>query len=172
MVNLPKLSGCPLRHADCCSSLSTSIISALRDFIPSLPRISLSIGSGSGLLESLLLQDHRNSGLFGVEVSAQVNKYLPEDRLHIVKGTWDLDPAAWYAEAWLFVYPREPHLLRKYLDEYGEGSVRRLIWLGPRADSEEYENVVESDQTGWRREEVKDCGLVNYELLIVWTKVI
>lgn len=141
-----------------------------RALIHCLPSTTLSIGSGSGLLESLILHDHPNLGLFGVEVSTQVNKYLSRDRLHVVKGTWDLDDAAGSAEAWLFVYPREPYLLQTYLDEYGRGAVRKIIWLGPRADLKEYENIVESYQADWTKEGVEDCGLVPYETLIVWTR--
>lgn len=161
----------PSQHADCCVSLSVPLISAIRELIPCLPCTTLSIGSGSGLLESLILQDHGDLGLFGVEISTRVNRYLPRDRLHVVKGTWDLDPAACSAEGWLFVYPREPHLLHKYLEGYGRGSVRKVIWLGPRADLEEYARILENHQSDWKKEEVEDCGLVLYEQLIVWSKL-
>lgn len=170
MVDLPKLSQIPSQHADCCVSLSTSLISALRELIPCLPCTTLSVGSGTGLLEGLILHDHCDLGLFGVEVSTQVNRYLSGDRLHVVKGTWDLDPAARSAEVWLFVYPREPHLLQKYLDEYGQGSVCRIIWLGPRADLGDYEKVVGCHGAHWRKKEVDDCDLAPYEVLVVWTK--
>ena len=170
LMDLPEISRTPSQHADCCVSLSSSLLSTLRDNLPCSPSIILSIGSGRGLLEALILHDHSDLELFGVEVSTQVNQYLLQDRLHVVNGTWDLDPTAWSAQAWVFVYPREPRLLWKYLANYGLGSVRKIIWLGPRADLKEYETIVEKHQANWVKKEWEDCGLVSYEALMIWTK--
>ncbi len=170
MSNLPVISPSSTQHPDCCVSLSAKLISTLRNLIPYLPATALSIGSGSGLLEALILDEQRNMGLFGVEVSSQVNKYLPAERLHVVEGTWALDPTADSAQTWLFIYPRKPDLLKNYLEEYGSGAVRRLIWLGPKVDSKEYERIVERHSAGWQRENVKGCDLVSYELMNVWMK--
>ncbi|RMZ86029.1 hypothetical protein DV737_g292, partial [Chaetothyriales sp. CBS 132003] len=122
-----------------------------------------SIGSGTGLLEALLtrhLVTHQRTNLVGVEVyaSAPVNKYLDDDHVRLVRGTWDVcqtvttSPAS-TAAAWMFVYPRHVSLVEKYLDtlplggleEREEGARGRgnapqmVIWAGPRADVVDYE---------------------------------
>ncbi|CAL00406.1 hypothetical protein An15g02520 [Aspergillus niger] len=110
-----------------------------------MPAFTLSIGCGSGLLEALILHNHPNLQITGIEVSASVNRYLAEENFDVVSGTWDLYARAPQAAAWMFVYPREPKLVSKYIEMYAddengsESSVQMILWLGPRADWADYE---------------------------------
>lgn len=149
---LPELSTAPSRHPDFCLSISTKLIHTLTDIIAnngpvSIHNLILSVGSGSGLLEAHL-QKHLNSlpdstskfTIQGVEVrssptEAPVNKYLPEQHYTTVRGTWELSPLLEDANALLFVYPRDPGLVSRYLAAR-PASLRVVLWLGPRADWE------------------------------------
>jgi len=137
----------PARHPDCCLSLSSKLLTILADVFPrSSPPSStlLSVGSGSGLLEALLL-DHAQHTLNveGVEVhqqdDTQVNRYLPEPCYHTVRGTWDLSPRLRDADVCglMFVYPRQVDLVRRYVEAASSlpaQHVRHIVWLGPQAD--------------------------------------
>lgn len=87
-----------------------------------------------------------------------------------MKGTWDLDDSAKDASVWMFVYPRQPELVQNYLTKFGEGKVGSIIWLGPKSDWGDYSAVAESWRDLWSVEEVGDCGLVEYEMMMVWRK--
>lgn len=77
----------------------------------------------------------------------------------MVPGTWALHPLAKEAEVWMFVYPRAVGLVGEYLKQYGpeEGKVRKIVYLGPRADWEEYEKRLRDNGCSvhvWGAEEV------------------
>lgn len=146
----PKLSDTPIRHPGYCLSISTKLIHTLTDILTTnvsdgQDNLVLSVGSGNGLLEAHLLNHltsepalHSRFTVQGVEVrtsptAAPVNKYLPEQNCTTVRGTWELSPLLSTADSLLFVYPRDPGLVRRYL-ESRPASLRVVVWLGPRAD--------------------------------------
>lgn len=151
-MDIPKLNYHPSRHLDLCLSISTKLIHSLTTILTTnAPETSnnliLSVGSGSGLLEAHLL-NHLSSlpnstsrfTVQGVEVrssptAAPVNKHLPEQHSTTVRGTWELSPLLKSADTLLFVYPRDPELIRRYLAAR-PASLRLVLWLGPRADWE------------------------------------
>lgn len=153
-MDLPNLSDTPTRHPDFCLSISTKLLHTLTTILTTNgpdtnhDLLILSVGSGSGLLEAHLL-NHLTSisgpsstkfTLQGVEVrssptTAPVNKYLPEHHSTTVRGTWELSPLLEAADTLLFVYPRDPALVSRYLSAR-PASLRVVIWLGPRADWE------------------------------------
>lgn len=168
-MGLPVLNDVPFHRPDCCLSLSTVLIAELVRLLPCEPEFTLSIGSGSGLLEALIMQHGPMRTVTGVEVNSTVNKYMPEESVHVVTGTRDLCRVAAAAYAWLFVYPREPKLVAQYLQLYSDTTVQLVVWLGPRADWEDHEplfrssafNIIEIPQ---------DCGLAPYEMMAAITK--
>lgn len=128
--------------------------------------MTLSIGSGSGVLEALLLHKHPELDLKAVEVPTSNNKYMPADRLEIVNGCRDLCDLAADASAWMFVYPRDVWLLREYVRAFGGQKCHLIIWIGPRADQLESEFLGEM----WIMEKMEECGLKNYETMAVWRR--
>lgn len=133
----------PTGHPHCCLSISRGLIDLLGRTLPPGPAITLSIGSGTGLLESLLAECNPHVRVEGVEAESSINEYIPEQNMHTVAGTWDLCSAAEEAEAWLFVYPKETKLVRKYLREYGNKEVlKTIVWLGPRSDWQDYNPIL------------------------------
>ncbi|RAH69867.1 uncharacterized protein BO66DRAFT_323899 [Aspergillus aculeatinus CBS 121060] len=178
-MDLPQISGhlSPTPHAypTCCLALSSTLVTYLGTILPAHPGFTLSIGSGSGLLEALITLRHATVTVEGVEVSAAVNRYIDELDMNVVQGTWDLLPRAARAAAWMFVYPREPALVRRYLDGVegcgggGGGAVRMVVWLGPRADWGDYVGCF--DEGVWVGEELgEEVGVTGYEVLVVLRK--
>ncbi|RMZ30243.1 hypothetical protein D0859_05656 [Hortaea werneckii] len=107
----------PKHFADCCVGISQPLLATLASRLPRSPALILSIGSGSGLLEAMLLKhSEKPLDLFGVEVSSCVNKHLPPDRLAKVPSTTSLHSDAMLASSLMFVYPRMPALITAYLD--------------------------------------------------------
>lgn len=142
-------------------------MSRILQFLPSRPSFTISIGSGTGLLEALILRARPEVHLEAVEVHGlTLNQYLPEESIHFVSGTWDLCPRASKATVWMFVYPRETSLVRKYFGEFGTDSVELLVWLGPKAD---YSAMCEFMSSFWALETFDGCGS-QYELLAVWRR--
>lgn len=90
--------------------------------------------------------------------------------MNIVHGTWALCALAGEAAAWIFVYPRRASLLQEYIEEYGNGAVMMIVWLGPRADFAEHKEVLDQLGSAWTAEIVESCGLRPYEILVVWRK--
>ncbi|KAK8246264.1 hypothetical protein HDK90DRAFT_6596 [Phyllosticta capitalensis] len=163
---LPPLDSIPRHHPDCCLSLSTTFLSTLLDLVSADDCLALSIGSGSGLFEAQLQARAPKICVEGVEVESSINKYLPEESTWNVDGTWDLCPRAQVAHAWIFVYPREPGLIKRYMDMYADGGVKIVVWLGPRLDWEDYEGCFNHD--GFEPAEIiEDSGLVPYEMMAV-----
>ena len=157
----------PNQHPDCCMTISQSLLKTLAGFLPRLPATVLSIGSGTGLLEALLLELVGESlDIRGVEVSPQVNKYLAEQDMIYVGGTWDLSRQANNADAWVFVYPRDPRLLARYLDLRSHDRLVRIIWLGPRMDWQDYKPIFGASRFS-QLTILEDCGAAGYELVAI-----
>ena len=161
----------PKHHADCCLAISRRLLDTLTSILLHAPRQVLSIGSGTGLLEDTLLRYSSGTiNLIGVEVSPTVNKYLPESNLHVVNGTWAMYPDAHLAAAWVFVYPREPKLLNRYLSAQAHGALETIVWLGPRSDWSDFAPTLES-RNAFHVTLVEDCGAAAYEMMAVATKI-
>lgn len=167
-TELPPLSNIPLQHADCCAALSSTLVTKFARSLPSGPALTLSIGSGSGILEALILRDKPDICLQAIEVSPYINHYLSAENLQIVSGTWDLCALAATSTAWIFVYPREFSLVEKYLENFGLAAVQLLIFLGPKADISNMEAIMES--RAWKMEAIQECGASQYEALLLWRK--
>ncbi|KAL2871942.1 uncharacterized protein BJX67DRAFT_376792 [Aspergillus lucknowensis] len=164
---LPDLSPIPTAYSDCCLSLSFPLITHLASLLPQKPHFTLSIGSGSGLLEALITQNFPNVLVEGVEVNSSVNTYIAEQDMNVVTGTWDLSYRATQARAWMFVYPREPGLVGRYLETHGDG-VETILWLGPRVDWGDYEGCFK--RSGFEDvslHEGEGIGVAEFEILIV-----
>ncbi|KAK9799888.1 hypothetical protein SCARD494_01681 [Seiridium cardinale] len=176
-----KLDKEPIRHPDCCLSLSSTLIDLLTSTLSrngrhATDKLVLSVGSGSGLLEALLLERWSTLSepkLFieGVEVQQSVeatllNKYLPEQHHSSVKGTWDLSPRAEEAAALMFVYPRSPQLISRYLRQCSQSDLEIVGWLGPKCDWSDFEKCFEGID-GWLTRVVPggESGLLEYEML-------
>ncbi|KAJ9620615.1 hypothetical protein H2203_007822 [Taxawa tesnikishii (nom. ined.)] len=160
----------PEHHPDCCLALSQRLINVLYEQFPQGETPIISIGSGTGLLEALLLECAGSElDIRGVEVSPAVNKYLPEENMTAVNGTWDLYTAAASAPVWMFVYPRLPNLVARYLNSHGGDSPRKVIWLGPKRDWEDYQTVFESSEFS-NIAIIDDCGAATYEMMAVATR--
>ncbi|KAL4809191.1 hypothetical protein BDV18DRAFT_131372 [Aspergillus unguis] len=164
------LSPSPTAFPNCCLSLSTTLLDHVASVLPQTPDFTLSIGSGSGLLEALITHRRPNVSVEGVEVSSSVNIYIAEQDMNVVTGTWDLLPRASQAKAWMFVYPREPKLVTKYIEAYGHGrqGAEMILWLGPRADWSDYEDCFRNSV--FSKLNVEEDGLAPYEMLVVARK--
>ena len=169
-MKLPQLSDIPAQHPDCCCSLPKTLITKIASLLPTELGLALSIGSGTGLLEALLLDYQSTMNLRAVEVSKAVNKYLPGDLMETVNGTWDLCKSTHDAGSWIFVYPRETGLIKRYAQVCGQSSIKQVIWIGPLADLNEIQDSY-LPPTIWKREIVNDCGLSDYETMILWTRL-
>ncbi|KAK0620140.1 hypothetical protein B0T14DRAFT_224628 [Immersiella caudata] len=150
MKTLPALTSLPTRHPQSCASLSLPLLTLLNSILPRPPALTLSIGSGPGLLEAAFLQQYPERGaaptsFYGVEVvtapaSPPVNRFLPEQNSLVVSGTWAVAGEAEEAEGLVFVYPRQSGLVARYL---GVGKmVTVVVWIGPRCEEE-------SGRKGW-----------------------
>ena len=155
-MNVPdlQLDNEPIHHADCCLSLSNRLLDLLiRTFSETGPsktiewqpqqRTVLSVGSGTGLLEALLIaraesipSDSGDDGngvgnpgsmirlsVEGVEVQRpdsrpSANKYLPEPSFHTVSSASNHSPrlADEHVAGLMFVYPRQPALVASYVN--------------------------------------------------------
>ncbi|KAJ5368541.1 uncharacterized protein N7496_008301 [Penicillium cataractarum] len=158
-------SSSPTRFPDCCLSISTTLLTTLTTLLPKKPAFTLSIGSGSGLLEGLLSHSNAAISVEGVEVASSVNRYIAEEDMHVAAGAWDLYSRARQAKAWMFVYPREPKLVSRYIEIYGEGDVEIIVWLGPKVDWGDYEPCFRSSM--FAELEVLEVGLAPYEIAVV-----
>ncbi|CEI66787.1 unnamed protein product [Fusarium venenatum] len=198
-MDLPQLNAkaAPIRFPDCCLAISTKLLQLLSDIFSKTtvsedhPTV-LSIGSGSGLLEAFLLnqQDsaHYNYPSFnveGVEVQQQngkdaVNKYLPEQAIYTVRGSWDVvsrlqDPDV---TSLLFVYPRQPALILEYTKAIARRglNVQVIVWLGPMADWEVFESCFDAGHENGQfavteKRQGADAGLNEYEMMAVVEKL-
>ncbi|KAJ7204304.1 hypothetical protein B0H12DRAFT_1035330 [Mycena haematopus] len=151
MDALPRLTASASRHSSSCASLSLPLLDLLDAVLPPPPALTLSVGSGPGLLEALLLQrhPHRSSPLsfLGVDVAQPrarptVNRFLRTVNTALVPGTWAVALEATRAEGLLFVYPRQPALVWAYLARGRSERVRTVVWIGPRCDVAEFGGVM------------------------------
>jgi hypothetical protein len=185
-MDLPSLNDVPTRHPDCCLSLSTVFLDRLTSLLGESARrgLVLSIGSGTGLLEALLLSKWSSLAgnefeMEGVEVHqlasasmvASANKYLPENHYSTVKGTWELSPRTAVATVLLFVYPRSRGLVQRYLEKLTRpssdpSSAQMAVWLGPKCDWTTFREAF-ADIEGFELVENVDVGLADYEMLAV-----
>ncbi|KAB8068756.1 hypothetical protein BDV29DRAFT_63521 [Aspergillus leporis] len=164
-----QLSTAPEAFPDCCLAISSTLVNYLATLLPEKPGFTISVGSGSGLLEALIAHRHPKLAVEGAEVNSSVNRYIPEEDMHVVGGTWDLHSRAPQAEAWLFVYPREPKLVSKYIEMYGDQATELIVWVGPRADWADYEPCFRNSVfSGLSFPD--DIGLTGYERLVVMRK--
>ena len=153
----------------------------LRSLLPKAPALTLSIGSGFGLLEALLLagpardwgQEGREGDespntvvVVGVEVAPSSNTYLPATHHRTVHGSRFLDPLAAEANALLFVYPRRVALVSEYMAAHGCGNLHTIIWAGPHADWDDYKSCFAA---GWevRTQSAQEVGGKAWDLLAV-----
>lgn len=127
-----------------CTFISPSLINALRSLLPRKPGLTLSIGSGIGLVEAFTIQ-HDSHLIECVEVPAlrEERKYVDEASMHYVRGTWDTSDRARDAVAWLFLFPRDPVLITKYVERYIHGGLRSILWIGPAGDAAEMRTAVQ-----------------------------
>ncbi|KAF8192774.1 hypothetical protein K438DRAFT_1969900 [Mycena galopus ATCC 62051] len=147
MPGLPTLTASASRHPSSCASLSLPLLDLLDPVLPPPSGLTLSVGSGTGLLEALFLQrhPHRSSpdSFLGVEVAQDrpINRFLPETNTAVVLGTWAVaSDKVEHAEGLMFIYPRQPALVRAYL---ARGTrVRTVVWIGPRCDVRDFEDVM------------------------------
>ncbi|KAK4159823.1 hypothetical protein QBC43DRAFT_271591 [Cladorrhinum sp. PSN259] len=196
MSQLPTLpsSGRPVRLAQSCASISLPLLTLLDSVLPKPPFLTLSIGSGPGLLEALFLHHYPSwsETLFGVEVpptenNKPVNRFLKEQNMVIVGGTWAVVDEEMLEEkigketeveekklcektevkGLVFSYPRQTGLVKKYLDEMG-GRLEVVVWVGPRCDEEGFGRVFGEWGFG---EEVKGEEVVEEgEVVVVWRR--
>ncbi|KAF3766434.1 hypothetical protein M406DRAFT_37994 [Cryphonectria parasitica EP155] len=183
---LPALSDEPCRYPDLCLSLSNRLIHCLTDIVASAsnsssPTLVLSVGSGSGLLEAHLQArwaahpEGSNLEVRGVEIrttppARPVNRWLPEEYCSTVRGTWELSSDLKSAGALLFVYPREPGLISRYLlaaAEKQDSLLSTVVWLGPQADWQTFEACLRDAPGFGPIQIIQDCGLVEYEMMAV-----
>ncbi|RMY71211.1 hypothetical protein D0862_14638 [Hortaea werneckii] len=156
----------PKHFADCCVGISQPLLATLASRLPPSPALILSIGSGSGLLEAMLLKhSEKPLDLFGVEVSSCVNKHLPPDRLIKVPSTTSLHSDAMLVSSLMFVYPRMPALIAAYLDASTGGALEQVVWLGHRSDWPDFESVMRSRSSSV--DIIEGAGLCDSELLVV-----
>lgn len=173
MTILSNLGEEPAPFADCCAAISRPLVQAITDRLPRSPALVLSIGSGSGLLENLLLQhgsvsnDVPSLNLYGVEVPTCTNKHLPEDRSLTVASTNTLYSDAMFASALIFVYPRQVGLIAQYLNACCGGALEKVLWLGHRSDWLDTQTLISA--AFGSIEYVDGPGVAEYELLVIAT---
>ncbi|GKU01598.1 hypothetical protein FLAG1_03719 [Fusarium langsethiae] len=194
-MDLPQLDprAAPIRFPDCCLTLSTKLLQILSDIFSKTtssedkPTV-LSIGSGSGLLEAFLLDlqdssdcDHPSFNVEGVEVQQQgekdaVNKYLPEQAIYTVRGSWDVVSRLQDSDvtSLMFVYPRQPALIFEYTKAIARRglNVQVIVWLGPMADWEVFKSCFDAGHESGQfavtdKKQGADAGLDEYEMMAV-----
>ena len=164
-----ELNSSPKLLPGCCLAISNTLLAYMTSILPKQPSFTISVGSGSGLLEGLLTYVHPEVSVEGVEVESSINRYIAEERMHVVNGGWGVHPGAQHAAAWMFVYPRDPRLISTYIHMYGDQTVEMILWLGPRVDWADYEPSFRQSSFSDLSFPV-DIGLAPYELLVVATR--
>jgi hypothetical protein len=160
----------PAVHPGCCLALSAPLLVHLVPLLAPSPRLTLSIGSGYGLLEALLLAEPYRLNIVGVEVQPSSNRYLPASHHRTVSGSRFLEPLAAESATWLFVYPRRVGLVDEYIAAYGDGDVETVVWIGPTADWEDYKGCFARTWTVEVRG-ADEIGGRAWELIAVATKL-
>jgi len=158
----------PQQFAGCCLAISKPLLQALASALPRDPDLILSVGCGSGFLESLLLQMLPGQlNLFGVEVPSADCEYLPLGRVIKVPGTRALHSDAIFASVVMFVYPRVPELIASYVNAFADGALETLVWLGHRSDWADCEKILYDSFVDVNV--VQDAGLPDHEIMVVAT---
>lgn len=162
----------PKHFGGCCPAVSKPLMDVLLDRLPLDKALILSIGSGSGLFEAILLdigqrERRRCLNLRGVEVPPCVNTHLREDQVLRVPCSMSLHPDAFLASAWIFVYPRRASLVSMYLDAFKDGAMEMVLWLGHRSDWPEMECLLVSAFV--KLECIDGPGIPEYEMLAIAT---
>lgn len=158
----------PQQFAGCCLAISKPLLRLLLATLPRRPDLILSVGSGSGLLEGMLL--HLSSdelNLFGVEVPSCDCAYLSPKQVLRVTGTRSLHPDAILASVLMFVYPRVASLIASYIDACADGALETLVWLGHRSDWADCEKIVGDSFA--EVNVVSNAGLPDHEIMVVAT---
>ena len=133
----------PQQFAGCCLAISKPLLQILLATLPRRPDLILSVGSGSGLLEGMLLHLSRDElNLFGVEVPSCDCAHLSPKQVLRVTSTRSLHPDAILASVLMFVYPRVASLIASYIDACADGALEKLVWLGHRSDWADCEKIV------------------------------
>ena len=169
-ITLDSLSEKPVHFGDCCPGVSKPLINALLDRLPQDPALILSVGSGSGLFEAIMVQvaekdRGRSLNLRGIEVPPCINRHLPQDRVLRVPCSMSLHPEAFLASALMFVYPRRANLVAMYLDAFLDGALETIVWLGHRNDWPEMELLLLA--AFFKLEQIDGPGIPDYEVLAV-----
>lgn len=160
---LEALRGEPVYFSDCCAGISWPLLEILAERLPQAPALTLSVGCGSGRLESMLLRaTDQLVNVVGVEVSSCSSFHLPADRLLRVPSTSSMHREAWTASALMFVYPRSPALVQRYVDSSRVGALEQVVWLGPRRDWEDYSTAFSN---AFQAVDVLEGGISPHELL-------
>lgn len=171
---LPQLAFEAQTFPDSCLSLSIPLLNAIRARLPPAPAVTLSIGSGTGLVEALMQSLPRQPcplNLVSVEVAPSPNKYHAPHRT--VPGTWALEPLAEEAAAWLFVYPKQVALVRAYmattLSGVNAGGPDTVVYVGPRMDWDEFRGAFEGlgEIELWSGERMEEVGGRAWECVAV-----
>jgi len=158
----------PQQFAGCCLAISKPLLETLLTTLPRGPDLVLSVGSGSGLLEAMLLQMSRDDlNLFGVEVPSCDCAYLSSQQVLRVTGTRSLHPDAILASVLMFVYPRVASLIASYIDACADGALEKLVWLGHRSDWVDCEAIIKD--SFFSVEVVPNAGLPGHEIMVVAT---
>jgi len=158
----------PQQFAGCCLAISKPFLQALASALPRDPDLILSVGCGSGFLESLLLQLLPGElNLFGVEVPSADCEYLPLGRVIKVPGTRALHSDAIVASVLMFVYPRVPQLIASYVSTFADGALEKLVWLGHRSDWADCQKIIYDSFVDVNV--VHDAGLPDHEIMVVAT---
>ncbi|KAH8601010.1 hypothetical protein B0O99DRAFT_681865 [Bisporella sp. PMI_857] len=172
-MSLPILSEEPEYYPDCCASISHRLLEILTENFQNIEgeRLILSIGSGTGLLEALLLShlpSSSNLTIEGVEVDSSINKYLPEQNSSIVRGTWELSPHLNHVGGLMFVYPRSPELVKRYF----ENGMRVEVVVGVLHRSDWTDFQESFGREGWEVEVLEggEGGVVGNEMVVVFRK--
>lgn len=153
------------KNDHCCCSFSETLIHTLGSLLPRSPAVTISVGSGHGLLEFSLLRKFPETTLHAIEVTRIQPQYLPESRVHYVNSSLEIWSGAAYAQLWIFVYPRDFNLIKQYLETYASGEVKKIVWIGPKADQAIFESVL--DANGWETRVIEDSGLPEYECFLL-----
>ena len=169
-ITLDKLNDRPLHFGDCCPGISRPLINTLIDRLPQAPALIISVGSGSGLFEAILLETaekdrERRLNLYGIEVPPCVNSHLPNERVLRVPCSFSLHPEAFFASAWMFIYPKRASLVATYLDAFMDGAMESLVWLGHRNDWLEMEMLLLAAFV--KLECIDGPGIPQYEVLAI-----
>lgn len=159
----------PAHYADCCPAVSKHLIRTLADRLPLSPVLILSVGSGTGLLERMLLQAGEACGrplnVHGVEVTSCSNVHLPRDRVLEVPSTMSVSEKVMLASTFMFVYPRQTSLIGKYLDASIGGALEQVVWFGPRNDYPDAGELLLASFLDIER--LDGVGIAEYEFLVI-----